>query len=287
MSNVFYQGQIIYEEHPEAIVIDSNDFANELVEAEEKAERARIAALERAKRLAQMEEEGIEVPEGVEPEEFSALADTLMEEAEEYTQTAEEIIASANEEAEAILNNARLEADSILNKAELDADTMKTLARQDGEKEGYNDGLQQAASEMAAKQAELDDYVQNMQEMFSQKEMTLSRDVVNLCCDVFERVFSAELSGRKDVLFHLIDNCLMNIEPSHQMQIKVNDDNVAFLREKKPEILERVGSEVTLDIIADPLLSESGCIIETDGGLFDCGIDTELSELIRNIKALA
>lgn len=287
MSNVFYQGQIIYEEHPEAIVIDSNDFANELVEAEEKAERARIAALERAKRLAQMEEEGIEVPDGVEPEEFSALADTLMEEAEEYTQTAEEIIASANEEAEAILNNARLEADSILNKAELDADTMKTLARQDGEKEGYNDGLQQAASEMAAKQAELDDYVQNMQEMFSQKEMTLSRDVVNLCCDVFERVFSAELSGRKDVLFHLIDNCLMNIEPSHQMQIKVNDDNVAFLREKKPEILERVGSEVTLDIIADPLLSESGCIIETDGGLFDCGIDTELSELIRNIKALA
>lgn len=287
MSNVVFQGQIIYEENPATLVIDSNEIANQLVEAEEKAEHARVAAIERAKRLAQMEEDGVEVPEGVEPEEFSALADTLMEEAEEYTQTAEEIIASANEEAEAILNNARLEADSILNKAELDADTMKTLARQDGEKEGYNDGIQQAASEMAQKQAELDEYVQSMQEMFSQKEVSLSRDVVNLCCDVFERVFGAQLSGRKDVLFHLIDNCLMNIEPSHQMQIKVNDENVAFLREKKSEILERVGSEVTLDIISDPLLSDSGCIIETDGGLFDCGIDTELDELIRNIKALA
>ena len=56
---------------------------------------------------------------------------------------------------------------------------------------------------------------------------------------------------------------------------------------KKEEIQGKVGAEVGLDIIADPLLNDSQCIIETDGGIFDCSIDTELDNLIREIRALS
>ena len=71
------------------------------------------------------------------------------------------------------------------------------------------------------------------------------------------------------------------------MQIKVSDANADFIKGKKDEIQEKVGSEVGLDIIADPLLNDSQCIIETDGGIFDCSIDTELDNLIREIRALS
>ena len=78
----------------------------------------------------------------------------------------------------------------------------------------------------------------------------------------------------------------MNIERSNQMQIKVSEANADYISSKKEEILTRLGSDVVLDILADPLLNDSQCIIETDGGIFDCGIDTELESLTRRIRAL-
>ena len=67
----------------------------------------------------------------------------------------------------------------------------------------------------------------------------------------------------------------------------VLDANAEFIKGKKEEIQGKIGAEVGLDIIADPLLNDSQCIIETDGGIFDCSIDTELDNMIREIKALA
>lgn len=286
MSNVVFSGQIIYEENPEALVIDSNDKAEEKIIAEEKAYNAKKAEEARQRRLEQMSEEGVEIPEGVDPAEFSDLAESFAEESTDYSQAAAEVLEAANAEAESILNNARLEADSILNQAETDGETMRNLARQEGEKAGYMDGLQKAADEMASKQRELDEYAQNLEDTYRMKEANMERELVTSITEVFEKVFTAELSGRSDVIFHLLDNCLMNIEPSHEMQIKVSEENAAYLKEHKAEILERVGSEVALDIICDPLMKDTECIIDTDGGIFDCGIDTEMKELIKSIRAL-
>ena len=48
-----------------------------------------------------------------------------------------------------------------------------------------------------------------------------------------------------------------------------------------------MGQEVSLDIVLDPLLNDSQCMVETDGGLFDCSMDTEMRNLIKEIKALS
>ena len=42
-----------------------------------------------------------------------------------------------------------------------------------------------------------------------------------------------------------------------------------------------------LDIVLDPLLDEKQCMIETDGGLFDCGMDTQMRNLTKDIKSLS
>ena len=115
----------------------------------------------------------------------------------------------------------------------------------------------------------------------------MERELLDMCLPVFEHVFAAELSGRKDVIYHLLDHCIMKIERTGQMQIKVSDANAEFIKSKKDEIQGKIGAEVGLDIIADPLLNDSQCIIETDGGIFDCSIDTELDNLVREIRALS
>ncbi len=285
--NVVFGYQVSREEEPEDLVIDSNDLANELIAKQERAYKEKLLSEERERRLEAMRESGAEIPEGVDPDEFLGLADTIM--AEEPTVQAPQVDYSeeAREEAERIIADAQVQAQEIIAAAETNAEALKTMATQEGRNEGYNEGTQRAAMELQESQQRMDGEISRMQNEFMQQQISMERDIIEMCLPVFEKVFGAELSGKKDVLYHLLDHCIMKIERTGQMQIKVSDANAEFIKGKKEDIQNKVGSEVNLDIIADPLLNDDQCIIETDGGIFDCSIDTELDNLIREIRALS
>ena len=272
----------------ERLVIDSNELAKQLILKQENEYKAKILDEERERRLAAMRESGEEIPEGMDTDEFLGLVDTIAQKEEpDMSAQTEEILEQARMEAEQIIADANSQAQEILSAAQLNADAMKNLARQDGEKEGYNEGTQRAAVELQNSQAQMQAEIDRIQNEFMERQLQMEREIVEMCLPVFEHVFSAELSGRKEVIYHLLDHCIMKIERTGQMQIKVSDANAEFIKSKKDEIQGKVGTEVGLDIIADPLLHDSQCIIETDGGIFDCSIDTELDNLIREIKALS
>ena len=59
------------------------------------------------------------------------------------------------------------------------------------------------------------------------------------------------------------------------------------MREKK-RILEESGTSTeNLEIISDMTLSESQCMIETEAGVYDCSLETELKELCKKLRLLS
>jgi len=44
---------------------------------------------------------------------------------------------------------------------------------------------------------------------------------------------------------------------------------------------------MALEIAEDMTLSPTQCYIETDNGIYDCSLDTELAELSRKLKLLS
>ncbi|MBQ6464203.1 MAG: hypothetical protein IJJ59_12835 [Pseudobutyrivibrio sp.] len=274
----------------ESAIIDSNELARRIILKQEEEYKAKLLEEERERRLEAMRESGEEVPDGMDVDEFLGLVDTISQPEEEpidMSEQTEAILEEARQNAEQIIADANAQAEEILSAAKLNADAMKNLARQDGEKEGYNEGTQRAAMELQEAQRSMQSEVDKIQNDYMEKQLQMERKIVEMCLPVFEHVFSVELGGRKDVIYHLLDHCIMKIERTGQMQIKVSDANADFIKSKKDEIQGKVGAEVGLDIIADPLLNDSQCIIETDGGIFDCSIDTELDNLIREIRALS
>lgn len=291
-NNVIYGFQVApnlpdEEGESDQLVIDSNELAKQLILKQEREYKAKLLEEERERRLAAMREAGEEIPDGMDADEFLGLADTIMQKEEpDVSAQAEELLEDARNQAQTIIDDANAQAQEILNAAQLNADAMKNLARQDGEKEGYNEGTQRAALELQDAQQQMQAEVERVQNEYMERQLQMEREIVEMCLPVFEHVFAAELSGRKDVIYHLLDHCIMKIERTGQMQIKVSDANAEYIKSKKEEIQGKVGAEVGLDIIADPLLNDDQCIIETDGGIFDCSIDTELDNLIREIRAL-
>lgn len=56
---------------------------------------------------------------------------------------------------------------------------------------------------------------------------------------------------------------------------------MSFLEKHKDEILDYVGHDIELEIVPDYTLNENACTIETDAGIFDCGVDVQLDNLMK------
>lgn len=210
-----------------------------------------------------------------------------VEEAEEEAEEAFVDMEAIQAQADEMIANAREEADAIVAEAQEQAEALKSHYEEEGKKTGYQEGLADAMSEFNAKKDELEAERQQLQAEFDEKERAMESELVDVITEVMERFFLVQFGNKKDLLLHLIDNALINIENSREFLIKVNDENFDFLNQYKSQLQEKVGNDLQLDIIRDPVLDVHQCLIETDGGVFDCSLDVELDNLVKDLKSLS
>ena len=210
-----------------------------------------------------------------------------VEEAEEEAEEAFVDMEAIQAQADEMIANAREEADAIIAEAQEQAEALKSHYEEEGKKTGYQEGLADAMNEFNAKKDELEAERQQLQAEFDEKERAMESELVDVITEVMERFFLVQFGNKKDLLLHLIDNALINIENSHEFLIKVNDENFDFLNQYKSQLQEKVGNDLQLDIIRDPVLDVHQCLIETDGGVFDCSLDVELDNLVKDLKSLS
>ena len=48
-----------------------------------------------------------------------------------------------------------------------------------------------------------------------------------------------------------------------------------------------MSKEIQMDIVEDVTMKKNECIIETDTGVFNCSLDIELNNLIKDLKLLS
>ncbi|MBR4026160.1 MAG: hypothetical protein IKJ01_01205 [Lachnospiraceae bacterium] len=155
---------------------------------------------------------------------------------------------------------------------------------------GYEEGTAQSQIELENQlerlEAEYQAQVQQIEDTYNEKQMTMENDIVDAVIAVFNKVFHIQYDNKKEILLSLIHNTLLYVETGKEFRIRVSNENHKFIEEHIPDIKEKVGNDITIDVVNDMKLESESCIIETDFGIFDCGIDTQLSNLIKDIKSL-
>ncbi len=195
-------------------------------------------------------------------------------------------VAQAKEQAEQIISEANAEAVMIHDKASKDADTLREMARQEGYQAGYASASQQANEELRAGREALAGQEQELQTQYEAAMAELEPKLLDTILTVFDEVFRMQFAGKRDMLLHLVKNAMRGIRETRQYKIRVSEAEVSFLREHKEELQEKVGEDVQIEIVMDPELSESQCIIDADSGVYDCSLDVELDNLIRDLRSL-
>ncbi len=195
-------------------------------------------------------------------------------------------VALAKEEAERILAEANAEADKLVAQANERVREIEDTARSQGYEAGQNRLQEELAEKSQALQEDYDSRLQALEEDYRSKRDSMEHELIDAIVPAFEKVFGVAFAHKKELLLYLTDRAVLNIEGEKHFRIKVAEGQVSFLESSKEEILNHVGHDVELEVIGDPRMEENDCIIETDSGVFDCGLKTQLKNLSEDIRAL-
>ena len=205
---------------------------------------------------------------------------------EEPEASPEDLIAQAKAEAEEIIATAQAEAIKYADNARLEAETLYEKSRQ----EGYNEGSAKLHSEVAEEKARMQEELialkHQLKEEHEKKLETMESDIIDAVIMVFRHVFNIQFENKKQILLYLVHNTLMNVEVGKEFHIRVASANYKFIESHIGDIKEKIGNDIDIEIVNDMTLGPEDCIIETESGVFNCGIDMELTNLEKDIRSL-
>ena len=214
-------------------------------------------------------------------------ADALTDDAAMGEQQAAASLENANAEAERIIEEARLQAEQIIADANKNADAAFEEAKQNG----YYEGNEKAQEEMNIKQAQLevefDNKRKELEQEYNNLKESIEPELVEVITDVFRKVTGVVAEDNQEIILHLINDVMHNADGSRDYVIKVSPDDYKFLVNNQGKIYCAMSRDVNIDIVEDATLERNQCMIETNTGIFNCSLDIELNNLIKNIKLLS
>ncbi len=273
-------------------VIDSNSIVAERIEAWENVRKANAAAVPSFD-----EEDGEGEPEfvsGIEGEELDALfADgegggNVIKAGDVPAPDFSEMKAEAEAEAERIIAEARAHALEIEAQARRDADIERANAVEEGTRQGYDEGYARGLAEADDMKRELAEKRRQLEAEFDGLLEDLEPRFIETITDVYSHIFGVELMDNRDILVHLIDSTLRKVESSRTFIVHVSAEDYPHVNMQKQALVEgAVAGRGLIEIIEDIALGKGDCLIETDGGIFDCGVGTQLEELTKKLRVLS
>lgn len=212
----------------------------------------------------------------------------LLFDEEKTKKQAEDLLEKAKEEAEAYKAK-------LLSEAKEEIEKQKQQEFDSAREQGYREGTKRADRELShkleewkEKEAQLEQKEKELERQYDAMVDKLEPQLVEAITGVYEYLFDVELSSYRSILLHLIRSAVRKIEGAREFLVHVSGEDYPYVSMEKKNLASALPSQnATLEIVEDITLKKNQCLIETEGGIFDCGLGTELAELTQRLKLLS
>ena len=192
----------------------------------------------------------------------------------------------------AAMEEANERAREIVECAEQEAQEIKNRAAEDGRSEGYEQGLADARAAAEAEYRQKEDALKKKEEEltaeYQKKTAELEPLLVDKLAGIFERVCGARLENEKETVMYLLNRALTGSESGRDYIIHVTADDYQHVRSSKEELCKGTGIlPENIEIVEDATLTAGGCMIESEGGIWDCSLGTQLKQLAAELRILS
>lgn len=194
----------------------------------------------------------------------------------------------AEAQAAQIVEEAKTQAESILQDARAQAESEKQAVLEQARKQGLAEAQEQADRIQTQREAEYREKTAGLDAEYQKMIDELEPKFVDTITGIYEHIFHVDLHSYREVLCYLISTTMRNTEDNKSFLIHVSKEDYPYVSMQKKQITaQAVSPNASVEIIEDMTLGKGECLIETEGGIFDCGLGTQLAELRQKLKLLS
>jgi type III secretion protein L len=165
-----------------------------------------------------------------------------------------------------VVLDASAEADAILR----DANARREQALKAAYDEGYEAGLAKWTETVLAAERAVDDY-------FAKAEPEL----VRLAVAIAKKIVGEELRASPETIVSIVREALASARRERSLVIRVNPEQAEEVRRCIDELVKSLGFACELQVKAAPSVAPGGCVVESEFGVIDAQLDTQLRVIER------
>ncbi len=194
----------------------------------------------------------------------------------------------AEAEAQRILEDAKAQAESILQEAKEQAEAQKASVLEQARRQGRQEAKAEADRAEAQRASEYQKKLAGLDAEYQKRIDELEPEFVDTITGIYEYIFHVDLHSYREVLCYLISSTMRKTEDNRSFLVHVSKEDYPYVSMQKKQIMAgATAPNSTVEIVEDMTLGKGECLIETESGIFDCGLGTQLSELRQKLKLLS
>lgn len=217
-----------------------------------------------------------------------SLRDQILSDAEQF---AAERLKEAAELSEQMVADAQGQIDVWWLEKRAEDKAVFEAARQDGYAQGHTEGFEQAQAEVQRQwEQQLSEASAVLSEAYIMKEQIIQEAepfLVELSCMIAEKIIDQQLTLDPNIITELIRKSLSRRREQGVITLCVAPSQLAFVQAAREELNMAIDSQAELQILPDSTVKDSGCVIRSAYGSIDARIDTQLSEIKRELIGLS
>ena len=143
-----------------------------------------------------------------------------------------------------------------------------------GYAQGERAGAEAAAHRSEAMLRQLSQTIDELAGLRAELLQKTERQVVELALAIAGRVLRRELSIDRELLVAMARVAIERLGENTSATIRLNPEDYAVIGAHT-----HLGDSAVVRVVSDPLVSSGGCLVQSDFGLIDAGIDAQLGEM--------
>lgn len=173
----------------------------------------------------------------------------------------------------------RIDDRNLISRAREEAQSIKESAQ----KEGYEEGLNQAKADIEEVKNSITAFLGAKQEVFDY----IAPNIMEISIDIAKKIIKKEIEQDPLIILGNISEVLKDLSKEEtKVTLRVNPIQVDLLKSEMPEVLSNAGLDAKIVFIPDETISEGGCVVTTANGVIDATIDTQLSVICEALKEI-
>lgn len=166
---------------------------------------------------------------------------------------------------------------NLISRAREEADSIREAAS----KEGYQQGLQQASEDLKQMKDTLSAFLASPQEVFEY----IAPEILEISVDIAQKIIKTEITQNPQVVLDKIVEILKTLSKEEpKVTIRVNPMQVSLTKQAVPQLLEAGGLETKVVVLPDEAVMEGGCVINTNNGVIDATIESQIAIVKEALK---